>query len=239
VHYPGAVVDPDTGESISDAEVAEVNFTAFASTKTPVTARLIVRRVRDRAKTAELFPVWRYHPFFTNSTEPTAQADLTHRRHAIIETCLRRPDRRTAGPPALRPVRRQRCLGDLRGHHPQPATRRRHPRQRPARRRSRRHPAPAPGRRPRPASPPATPPDPAPTGTLALDPTVDNALDQPHRTTSSSLNHIHPPHRPQPQTTVEKLGRPATQRRPQQATNLEDHLLTHKIIREVDPRIEA
>ncbi len=86
VHYPGAVTDPDTGELISDAQVAEVEFTAFASTKTPVTARLIVRRVRDRARTDELFPVWRHHPFFTNSTEPTAQADITHRRHAIIET---------------------------------------------------------------------------------------------------------------------------------------------------------
>ncbi len=86
VHYPGAVVDPDTGELISDAEVAETTFTAFTSTKHPVTARLVVRRVRDRAKTEELFPVWRHHPFFTNSTEPTAQADLTHRRHAVIET---------------------------------------------------------------------------------------------------------------------------------------------------------
>jgi hypothetical protein len=59
VIYPGAVVDPDTGELISDAEVAETTFTAFASTKTPVTARLVVRRVRDRAKLDELFPVWR------------------------------------------------------------------------------------------------------------------------------------------------------------------------------------
>ncbi len=94
VRYPGAVLDPDTGAWISDAEVAEVAFTAFASTKAPVTARLIVRRVRDRAKPAtegehgELFPVWRYHPFFTDSTEPTAQADITHRAHAIIETVL-------------------------------------------------------------------------------------------------------------------------------------------------------
>lgn len=86
VHYPGAVIDPDTGELISDAEVADVEYTAFASTKTPVTARLIVRRVRDRAKTDELFPVWRYHPFFTDNTEPVADADITHRRHAIIET---------------------------------------------------------------------------------------------------------------------------------------------------------
>jgi hypothetical protein len=86
VRYPGAVFDPDTGELISDAEVAEVPFTAFASTQYPVTARLVVRRVRDRAKTEELFPVWRHHPFLTNSTEPTAQADIIHRRHAIIET---------------------------------------------------------------------------------------------------------------------------------------------------------
>ncbi|HEX2805417.1 MAG TPA: IS1380 family transposase, partial [Kineosporiaceae bacterium] len=86
VHYPGAVLDPDTGELISDAEVADVAFTAFASTAHPVTARLVVRRVRDRAKLDELFPVWRHHPFLTNSTEPTTQADITHRQHAIIET---------------------------------------------------------------------------------------------------------------------------------------------------------
>ncbi|WP_049774157.1 MULTISPECIES: IS1380 family transposase [unclassified Nocardioides] len=86
VTYPGAVIDPDTGELISDAQVAEVEFTAFASTEHPVTARLVVRRVRDRAKLDELFPVWRYHPFLTNSTQPTVQADLIHRRHAIIET---------------------------------------------------------------------------------------------------------------------------------------------------------
>jgi hypothetical protein len=86
VHYPGAVLDPDTGELISDAEVAEIEFTAFASTEAPVTARLVVRRVRDQNKLEELFPVWRHHPFLTNSDEPTTEADLTHRRHAIIET---------------------------------------------------------------------------------------------------------------------------------------------------------
>ena len=30
--------------------------------------------------------MWRHHPFLTNSDEPTAAADITHRRHAIIET---------------------------------------------------------------------------------------------------------------------------------------------------------
>lgn len=86
VHYPGAVLDPDTGTLISDAEVAEVPFTAFAATKNAVTARLIVRRVRDQTRGEELFPVWRYHPFFTNNDEPVTQADITHRKHAIIET---------------------------------------------------------------------------------------------------------------------------------------------------------
>jgi hypothetical protein len=66
VRYPGAVVDPET--------------------KQPVTARLIVRRVRDRARLDELFPVWRHHPFLTDSVEPAPAADITHRRHAIIET---------------------------------------------------------------------------------------------------------------------------------------------------------
>lgn len=86
VKYPGAMQDPDTGEWISDAEVAEIGYTAFASKPDRVTARLIVRRVKDAARQDELFPVWRYHPFFTDSTEPAAQADITHRRHAVIET---------------------------------------------------------------------------------------------------------------------------------------------------------
>jgi Transposase DDE domain group 1 len=86
VRYPGAVRDPDTGAWISDAEVAEIAYTAFASTSGAVTARLIVRRVKDARYPDALFPLWRYHPFFTDSTEPVAEADITHRRHAIIET---------------------------------------------------------------------------------------------------------------------------------------------------------
>jgi len=86
VHYPGAVTDPDTGELISDAEVAEISYTAFASTNAQVTARLIVRRVKDRNHLDALFPVWRYHPFFTDNTEPVTDADITHRQHAIVES---------------------------------------------------------------------------------------------------------------------------------------------------------
>jgi Transposase DDE domain group 1 len=86
VSYPGAVRDPDTGAWISDAEVAEIAYTAFASTPHAITARLIVRRVKDACYPDALFPVWRYHPFSTNTDLPVAQADITHRQHAIIET---------------------------------------------------------------------------------------------------------------------------------------------------------
>ena len=86
VSYPGAVRDPDTGAWISDAEVAEIPYTAFASTKDRITARLVVRRVKDACFPDALFPVWRYHPFFTNTDLPVEAADITHRQHAIIET---------------------------------------------------------------------------------------------------------------------------------------------------------
>ena len=85
VHYPGAVLDPDTGALISDAEVAETSYTAFSG-RHRVTARLIVRRVKDANHPDGLFPVWRHHPFFTNSDLPVTEADITHRQHAIIET---------------------------------------------------------------------------------------------------------------------------------------------------------
>jgi Transposase DDE domain group 1 len=86
VSYPGAVRDPDTGAWISDAEVAEIPYTAFALTPDRITARLVVRRVKDARFPDALFPVWRYHPFFTNTDLPVDQADITHRQHAIIET---------------------------------------------------------------------------------------------------------------------------------------------------------
>ena len=86
VHYPGAVTDPDTGQLISDAEVAETRYPLRLGRGRTLTVRLIVRRVKDARYPDALFPVWRHHPFVTNSELPTAEADITHRRHAIIET---------------------------------------------------------------------------------------------------------------------------------------------------------
>jgi hypothetical protein len=73
IRYPRAIWDDQLDCWISDAEVAEIQYTAFASKKgQAVTARLVVRRVRDlNNKEAqgqdELFPLWRYHAVFTDS----------------------------------------------------------------------------------------------------------------------------------------------------------------------------
>ena len=69
IRYPHAIWDDQLNAWISDAEVAEAEYTAFASKKgQAVTARLIVRRVRtERTGQDELFPVWRYHTVFTGS----------------------------------------------------------------------------------------------------------------------------------------------------------------------------
>jgi hypothetical protein len=91
IRYPQAIWDDQLDAWISDAEVAEVEYTAFASKKDQaVTARLIVRRVRDLNKKAaagqdELFPVWRYHAVFTDSPYGLVQAEGQHRDHAVVE----------------------------------------------------------------------------------------------------------------------------------------------------------
>jgi hypothetical protein len=91
IRYPRAIWDGQLGAWVSDAEVAEVEYTAFASKKgQAVTARLIVRRVKDLNRKAgegqgELFPVWRYHPVFTDSPFTLTQAEAQHRDHAVVE----------------------------------------------------------------------------------------------------------------------------------------------------------
>jgi len=69
IRYPHAVFDDQLQQWVSDAEVAEVPFTAFASRgkARQVSARLIVRRVRDANPDhvtvdaqGELFRVWRH-----------------------------------------------------------------------------------------------------------------------------------------------------------------------------------
>src|SRR5262249_29502906 len=89
--YPRAVWDDQLRAWVSDAQVAEVPYTAFTSKKgKAITARLIVRRVRDLNRQAaggqgELFPAWRYHAVFTDSPFGLIQAEEPHRGHAIVE----------------------------------------------------------------------------------------------------------------------------------------------------------
>ena len=92
IRYPQAIWDDQAGGWVSDAEVAEITYTAFTSKKKEqqVTARLIVRRVRARNEKAgqgqdELFPVWRYHAVFTDSPFELVQAEGQHRGHALVE----------------------------------------------------------------------------------------------------------------------------------------------------------
>jgi len=91
IRYPRAVWDDQLRCWVSDAQVAETQYTAFTSRKgQAVTARLIVRRVRDlntkaAAAQGELFAAWRYHAVFTDSPFVTLQAEEHHRGHAQAE----------------------------------------------------------------------------------------------------------------------------------------------------------
>jgi hypothetical protein len=91
IRYPRAIWDDQLGRWISDAQVAEVKYTAFTSKKgQAMTARLVVRRVKDlskkpAARQGELFTAWRYHAVFTDSPFTTLQAEEHHRGHAQAE----------------------------------------------------------------------------------------------------------------------------------------------------------
>jgi hypothetical protein len=97
IQYTDAVFDEASGRWISSAEVAEIDFVAFAAQKKAdqVRGRLVVRRIPDfnaekhrAAGQDTLFDTWRFHAFFTTADPAvldTVAADKTHRGHAIIE----------------------------------------------------------------------------------------------------------------------------------------------------------
>jgi hypothetical protein len=96
IRYSHAIYDTDEQRWVSDAEVAEIPFTAFTNRRAAehITARLIVRRVRRlnpttaRSGQDELFAVYRYHAIFTDNPQPMLAAEATHRDHAIIEQVI-------------------------------------------------------------------------------------------------------------------------------------------------------
>lgn len=97
IAYPNAVFDEAEQRWVSDAEVAEVPFTAFTGRRKAeqVACRLVVRRVRrlqplagDGTEQGELFATYRHHAFITNSTLAMVEADQRHRDHAVIEQVI-------------------------------------------------------------------------------------------------------------------------------------------------------
>ncbi len=95
IKYTDAIWDHEQHRWISQAQVAEIDFTAFTShpKNRQVPCRLVVRRVPrlnppPAAGQGELFTMWRHHGFITNSTLSTVAADETHRDHAIIEQVI-------------------------------------------------------------------------------------------------------------------------------------------------------
>ena len=92
IKYTNAIFDEQQQRWISDAEVAEIDYTAFTSRPKAkhVHARLIVRRVKDMnpLHQSELFTAYRYHVVFTNSPLPMLAAEKAHRAHAIVEQVI-------------------------------------------------------------------------------------------------------------------------------------------------------
>ncbi len=96
IKYPQAIFDDEQKRWISDAQVAEIPYTAFTSKPRAdqVSARLIIRRVKRLNPPTmpqgqgELFSAYRHHAVFTNSAEPMLTAEAHHRDHAIIEQVI-------------------------------------------------------------------------------------------------------------------------------------------------------
>jgi len=94
IWYLKAVYDEELRMWYSDAEVAEVPYTAFTSKKAhTTTGRMIVRRVRRRnpksAEGQDVLPgmpdevTYRYHAVFTSNPHPMLEAEAGHRDHAV------------------------------------------------------------------------------------------------------------------------------------------------------------
>jgi len=93
IRYPNAIWDQDEQRLVSNAQVAEIPFTAFTSRRLSehVDGRLIVRRVKRLnpasvpAGQGELFATYRHHAVFTDTSLEMLQPETTHRGHAVIE----------------------------------------------------------------------------------------------------------------------------------------------------------
>jgi hypothetical protein len=81
-----------------DRALAAIDETAWTRRRIHPTGsppRLVSRRVKDARFPDALFPVWRHHPFFTNTDLPTAEADSPTATTRSSKPCS--PESDTAG----------------------------------------------------------------------------------------------------------------------------------------------
>lgn len=96
IKYSQAIFDEAEQRWISDAQVAEIDYTAFTSRKKAehVTARLIVRRVKRLnprhagGEQGGLLEAYRHHAVLTDSPLSMLDAEASHRDHAVIEQVI-------------------------------------------------------------------------------------------------------------------------------------------------------
>ena len=93
IRYPNAIFDDDEQRWISDAEVAEISYTAFDQQQETSGDRPADRAPGPppgptRHGQGELLPAWRHHAIFTDSPLPMLAAETDHRDHAIIEQVI-------------------------------------------------------------------------------------------------------------------------------------------------------
>jgi hypothetical protein len=207
IRYPNAFVDEDTGQLVSDAEVARIPYVAFGShpKKRQVHGRLIVRRVKRLNPTTGqdgLFEVWRHYAVFVTSGVEMLAAESQHRGHAIIEQVIADAAASALAhlPSGSFPANAAWAVLWAIAH----PRYRRPGREVPRPRHHRHHPRP-PDQRPGPPGPTRPTADPAPTPAVAL----GTGLGQPaHRDPPTTRRLNRPPHSkgPDRRTTVEELG---------------------------------
>ena len=221
IKYPHAIYDEDEHRWVSDAEVAEINFTAFTSRRLDehIGARLIVRRVKRLhpkevpAGQGALFSTWRHHAVFTDSGELMLAAEATHRDHANAREGHRRAEERPARAPTIRTDERERRMARAGGDLVQPDARRRDPGLQASRPGHDRHDPRPPHHGPSPHRPLRAPAASAPTRTMALGNSVACDVHRRRRTTRPRDLTTSPQRRNQGPE-VEDPDRPAPHPRP-------------------------
>jgi hypothetical protein len=115
IKYRNAVRDADEGRRISEAEIAEIPYTAFTSKKAELhtRGRLIVRRIRRLNPATvpdgqgELFAAHRHHAFHTTNPLVIDQTEPMHRLRDVVRAIAQRAVARHLRPQPSGQLRRR------------------------------------------------------------------------------------------------------------------------------------